>query len=309
MNAIIGDNGIITKAQEANVQNSIASLEEFLQLKYTENYEKMAEYKSKIEGLTNVCSDYFYIPSKEGIGGLRYVIDSDGHALYLIKKSGLPEDIKEGLIGGDAGEGTYTDYQSLNDVYGVTSNLKVYYCSKGADSMKGLAKESLDKDNPERTVFESTSSMGKNLQHYDTNGDGIINAEESKNVTELTITNDSGITSLSDLYNLTSLKELILDGTILNDLNGIDKCSQLNYVYFKNYSTDDIAIKDYSALNGVKNLTYLYFYNSSNKQIRDLCESIRDTDFAKLEYLRVMGYYDDFALEEKRHDMRYRVRR
>ena len=49
MNAIIGDNGIITRAQEANIQSSIASLEEFLQLKYTENYEEMSKYQSKIE--------------------------------------------------------------------------------------------------------------------------------------------------------------------------------------------------------------------------------------------------------------------
>ncbi len=290
MNAIIGDNGIITKAQEANIQNSIANLEEYLQLKYTENYEKMAGYKSKVEGLVNEFSDYFYIPINEGIGGLRYVVDKDGHALYLIKKSGLPDDIKESLIGGDAGEGTYTDYQNLNDVYGVTSNLKVYYCLGGVDSIKGLAKENLDNDNPLREVFDSNSEMSGTLSKagFDSNGDGKISAEEAKGVKKLTINSNSGISSLKDLYNMVGLKELTLDEVTINSLDGIENASSLFYIYLKN-----CTIGDYSGIGKLGGkLRYLYLYNTTDAEISKLCDStkgIANYDLPNLQYLAVVG--------------------
>ncbi len=292
MNAIIGDNGIITRAQEANIQSSIANLEEFLQLKYTENYEEMAQYKSKIEGLTNVCSDYFYIPSKEGVGGLRYVIDSDGHALYLIKKSGLPEEIRESLVGGDAGEGSYTDYQSLNDVYGITSNLKVYYCSGGTDSIKGLAKENLDEDNLKREVFKADSEMSGVLGIYDQNGDGIINAEEAKSVRDLTLGSDSGVNSLKDLYNLTSLRELTLDNLNLNNLSGIENCSNLVDIIFLNYGTGTSKIIDYSALCKLNKLEHLYLITSNDNQVNEVFNTINKIDFFNLQYLGVYNSGD-----------------
>jgi hypothetical protein len=95
--------GIITKAQDANFKTGMVALEEFLQQKYVENYESFDDDTSKIVQLQNLYSDYFYIPSNEGIGNLRYIVDSEGHALYLIKKSGLPDEIKSQLMGGEAG--------------------------------------------------------------------------------------------------------------------------------------------------------------------------------------------------------------
>ncbi len=302
LNAIIGDNGIITKAQEANVQNSIAMLEEYLQLKYTENYEEMAKYQSKIEGLTNVFSDYFYIPSQEGVGSLRYVIDSEGHALYLVKKSGLPEEIKESLIGGDAGEGSYADYQSLNDVYGVTSNLKVYYCSRGADSMKGLAKENLDNDNPKRVVFETDSSMLGVLKDYDNDGDGIITAEETKQVKKLTISSDAGITSLSDLYNLTNLQELTLEDLTLTNMDGVEFTSLLRYIFLKNCVVDN-----YNAIGKMgKKLQYLYFYDIDDNEMRKICDStkgIANYELGNLQYFAVVGNLNYICSVENRYDI------
>ena len=259
-----------------------------MQLKYTENYEEMTKYQSKIDGLTNVCSDYFYVPVEEGIGGLRYVIDSDGHALYLIKKSGLPEEIRESLVGGDAGAGGYGDYQSLNDVYGVTSNLKVYYCSGGVDSIRGLAKENLDNDNPNRVVFENGTGMSELLQDYDTDGDGKISAQETKSVTKFTVTENSEITSLKDLFNLANLKELTLDNINLSNLSGLENCANLYYLCFKNYGKGN-DIEDYASIKKLSNLQYLYLENSKDKQVKDIFTSMQNVDFTKLQYLGVYG--------------------
>ena len=154
LNATIGDNGIITQAQNATYMQSIAVLEEYFNNYYVEHYEEMSKKdESKVLTLTTLEPNWFYIPANEGVGGLRYIVDSEGHALYLIKKSGLPEDIRNQIKGGDAGEGKYSDYAGLNDVYGLTSDFKVYYCSNGADTIMGKTLEDLDADNPLREVF------------------------------------------------------------------------------------------------------------------------------------------------------------
>lgn len=292
-----GDNGIITQAQNATYMQSVAVLEEYLNNYYVEHYEEMNEEESKILTLTTLEPSWFYIPANEGIGGLRYVVDAEGHALYLIKKSGLPEDIKNQIRGGDAGEGTYTDYVNLNDVYGVTSDLQVYYCSEGTDTIMGITTDELNSDNPLREVFNSTnnSDLYNLLSDYDIadsegNKDGILTAEELKSVTKLTINSSSNITDFSAFYNLISLKELTIDGVNLNNLAGIENCPQLNYVYFKSST-----VADYSSLAGVKKLEYLYVYNVDDNELNKLCIGIKDAEFGSLEYLAVSGNTDEIS--------------
>ena len=291
LNAVIGDNGIITQAQNATYMQSVAVLEEYLNNYYVEHYEEMDGEESKVLTLTTLEPSWFYIPANEGIGGLRYIVDAEGHALYLIKKSGLPEDIKNQIRGGDAGEGTYTDYVNLNDVYGVTSDLQVYYCSEGTDTIMGITTDELNSDNPLREVFNSSnnSDLYNLLSDYDVtdsegNKDGILTAEELKSVTKLTINSSSNVTDFSAFYNLVSLKELTIDGINLNNLAGIENCPQLNYVYFKS-----TTVADYSSLANVRKLQYLYVYNIDDTELTKLCTGIQSAEFSNLEYLAVSG--------------------
>ena len=291
LNAVIGDNGIITQAQNATYMQSVAVLEEYLNNYYVEHYEEMKDEESKVQKLTTMEPSWFYIPANEGIGGLRYIVDAEGHALYLIKKSGLPEDIKNQIRGGDAGEGTYTDYVNLNDVYGVTSDLQVYYCSEGTDTIMGITTDELNSDNPLREVFNSTnnSALYNLLSDYDVadsegNKDGILTAEELKSVKQLTINSSSNVTDFSTFYNLVSLKELTIDGVNLNNLAGIENCPQLNYVYFKSST-----VADYSSLANVRKLQYLYVYNIDDSELTKLCTGIQSAEFSNLEYLAITG--------------------
>ncbi len=280
---------------DAKVKNGIAILEEFLQEKYVENYDELDKYESKVEGLSNLYSEYFYIPANENIGSLRYVIDSEGHALFLINKSGLPKEIRESLVGGEAGNKTYSDYQSLNDVYGVTKDLKVYYCSNGSDSIYGIGKNELDDDDKNREVFskEDNPEIYKLLEKYDGKGnvenkDGILSADEVKGPKDLTITKEDGINSLKDLYNLLNLQQLILDGVTLDNLDGVENVSLLNYIYFKNCN-----IGNYSAIGRMtRKLEYLYFYDVNNEEMEKACSKDRGIggkDFEKLQYFAVVG--------------------
>ena len=232
----------------------------------------------------NSTKGYFYKPE---VGILDYIVDSEGHALYLINKSHLPSEIRDALVGGDAGSGTYNDYASLNDVYGVTSDLKVYYSSGMGSELFGITRDKLDMDNPLRTVFESNGNgaMYSLLSDFDRDNDGEISAEEIKAIKGLTITSASSITSLSELYNLPNLSELIIDSKNLESLEGIQNAPLLNYVYFKTS-----RIGDYSALCGLENrLKYLYMFNIDDKELAQICGDIKSAKFSELAYMAFVG--------------------
>ena len=284
LNAVIGDNGIITQAQNATYMQSIAVLEEYLNNYYVEHYEEMEQTDNKAEALQKFSesSNWIWNPSKYGYGAVGYIIDSDGNMCYFINKEGLPEEIRSSLKGGDAGEGTYADYASYNDVYGVTANLKVYYSNSGKDSILGVSKDDLEKENPLREVFQAGSEMAKLITGKD---DTAVTIQDLKSVKTLTIDSTSGITNLSELYNLTSLQELNLKDLNLNSLEGIQNAVQLSYIKIEN-----CKINDYSSIAGVdRNLMYLYMINTTDEQVNLLCEAMKNTDFANLQYF---GLYD-----------------
>ncbi len=135
MNAIVGDNGVITNAMSAKQKQGMAVLEEFLQEKYVEHYDSMnseGNNKSPAENMIDIYSDWFY-----RAGSNYYVLkdytykDEEGNTksdlikIRLIRKKNLPIEIREALVGGDAKgldgkENSDYAYDNLKDVYGVT---------------------------------------------------------------------------------------------------------------------------------------------------------------------------------------------
>ena len=290
INAVIGDNGIITQAQNATYMQSVAVLEEYLNNFYVEHYEYFEKANNKAEALEQYSesSNWIWNPSKYGYGAIGYIVNEDGNACYLINKQALPEEIKNSLKGGDAGDGTYSDYARMNDVYGVTGNLEVYYCASGKDSILGISEDDLDRDDPLREVLPAGSSIAKLITGDSNKG---LTAEDIKSVKTLTIDSTSGVSNLEELYVLTSLEELILDGVNLENLNGISNAIQLYYVQFKNCTIDN-----YSNLGNVSKLKYLYFYYSTsfenpNNQIEILCSSDKGIANANLSNLQYFGIY------------------
>ena len=272
---LFGDNGIITRAQEATYMQSIATLEEFLNSYYVEHYDVMQDSESKVQALKNLEPDWFF-----GGAPLGYIVDSDGHVNFFINKEGLPDEIKSQIRGGDAGEKTYQDYASMNDVYGVTKDLRVYYCSKGKDTLLGTA--NTDLDNPVREVFEAGSSLAKLINRNDTDN---VTAEDLKNVKELTITPEDGITSFEEFYNFPSLERINFEGVTINSLNGLQNAIKINYIYFHNS-----VISDYSAIGKCKELKNLHMYMPNNEEVSKMCEGLKDAKLTKLEYLGLYGF-------------------
>ena len=289
LNATIGDNGIITQAQNATYMQSVAVLEEFLNNYYVEHYEEFSESANKAEALQKYSgsSEWIWNPSKNGYGAIGYVINKDGNACYFIQKEKLPDEIKNQIKGGNAGSGTYADYASMKDVYGITKDLKVYYSNN--DNIYGISKEELDLDDPNREVLPAGNSLSK-LITGDANKN--LTADNAKKISELVIDENSGVTDLSDLYVLTSLKKLDLSNVELENLDGMQNAVQLNEITIKNST-----IKNYKDLGKAKNLEKLYleysdtYTNAQNEVNKFLSieQGIGNLDFEKLAYLGIFG--------------------
>ena len=264
---------------EAKQKQGMAALEEYIQEYYISNFDDIDTVKNKVEQIKTKKNEWFYKIS-EG-----YIVDSEGHALYLFVKDNLPNEIKEQLVGGNAGEGTYRDYYNLNDVYGVTSELKVYYCSNGMESLAGIDKSELDMDSVSREIIDNQSNLGKLL--VGENSDEKITLSKIREVDKLTINENSGITDLQEFYKLTSLKELTLEnlkGDINFSLSGLENAVSLNYLYFKNCD-----LSNYGTMKDLTDLKYLYLEQSCDNEVSKIFTAMAGIDYNKLEYLGIYG--------------------
>ena len=290
LNATIGDNGIITQAQNATYMQSIAALEEYLQTEYVKYYDETENYTSKIELLSskigNLCLK----------DGTKNYITYDGKMYYLINKQALPDDVKNQLKGGDTTE--YLKYIRLQDVYGVTPDLKVYYCENGTDNALGtLDSTELDPNTPlkkinqdaemKSAITEALASVGVTVGE-----DGVTVGDVSKLKTVTIDGSKHNITSISGLSEISTLQNLELKDVKIDNLDGIEVCTKLNYILF-----DNCMINNYSNIANVLGLKYLYMYlppemseTDANTQVSNLSLGMKNAkDMNKLEYVGIFG--------------------
>ena len=293
LNATIGDNGIITQAQNATYLQDCAKLEEFLQSYYVSHFDTLPQdCNSKVEALqsNSESASWFWMPKNNKFGGLNYVVSSDGQMCYFIDKANFEAKSNSGITlkGGKAGKGTYKDYASFNDVYGVTSDLKVYYCSSGKDSILGIDSSQLDIDDKDREVFAAGSSFSKLIK----NGEKVT-VQDVKKVTTIDINGNSGV-SLTDLYNLTSLKKLTLTN-YEGSLEGIQNAVQIEEIMLKN-----CTITNYSALKELESkIKRMYLYSIDDNELNKFCSDLSSANFSSLENFGIVGdliYLDNMSV-------------
>ena len=289
LNATIGDNGIITQAQNATYMQSISALEEYLQTEYIKYYDESEDYTNKIELLSSKIGN---LCLKDGTKN--YVIYG-GKMYYLINKKSLPEELQNQLKGGDTTE--YSKYIRLMDVYGVTKDLKVFYSKDGSDSILGTASDlELDPNTP-LSKLNSNSEMKSAIEEILSNMGIEVDNERGitvgnvDGVNEITLDGaKNNITSLSGISELSKLKKVTLKNMKLSDLDGIQACTLLNYLYL--YNTE---IENYNYLAQSLNLQSLYinFENSKfdcNNQIVKLGEGLKNSEISKLNKFGIFGF-------------------
>lgn len=301
---LFGENGIITNAQNANMLSGMAVLEEFLQEKYVENYDiesSSSGVVSKIDVLRIKYPEWFYQPTN--VTGLTYILNK-GNVYYLIQKDELPKDIGEQLVGGNAGDKTYASYSAFQDVYGVTSDLKVYYCSDGLLSAIGKIEEL--KDNPNRVAINSSSGLASYLRDefewVKTDESGNLLAENLDSIRNLTL-NSTTMDNLSDIYNFSSLEKLEIINATISSLKGIGTSSLLNEIYIENSTVGDLEtvgdapnllkvtaknsmIDNFSGLSNSKSLESLMIDNSADSEVAaKIGNGLKNSKITTLHYL------------------------
>ena len=291
LNAVIGENGIITQAQKATYMQGIVALEEYLQTEYVKYYNEAENYTSKVELLASKMNN---LCLKDGT---RNYIIYNGKMYYLLNKEGLPNELKNQLRGGDTTE--REKYIRLIDVYGITSDLKVYYCENGTDTVLGTIEDkNVDPNIPVQKLnndVEMKKAITEALAEQ-----GIIVGEEGittgnvASIKELELDGSKyNIKSLSALSELNALQKLELKDINVSNLEGVDGCPVLQYIFFEN-----CKIENYEHIIKVLGLKYLYEYlpperseEECNREIENLSIAMEKADnLNKLEYVGIYGY-------------------
>ena len=290
----------------AKQKQGMAALEEWLQQKYVEYFDDSDQYVNKVELLSSKLTDLLLTNSSSR----KYII-YNGKTHYLLNKKFLPNEIKEQLVGGDTN--TPEDFVKLIDVYGITTDLKVYYIDTLNNIQYGnMNVEDVNPDLP-MPKLNSDSIMGGIIKEA-LKSTGVT-IDESKGITidnvskisSLTIDGEKNkVTSLDALSELLNLQELTLKNLTLENLNGIETLGMLNYIYL-----DNCKITDYSKMANVLKLKYLFFYFPSsmntadaNVQITNFREGMKNaTRIDGLEYLYILGNNTDiFWFKDMKND-------
>ena len=308
LNATIGDNGIITQAQNATYLQSCSALSDFLNQKYIDDEldnivanNDDGTTKSSVEKLYDNYSDWFF---KEGSNN--YVIkeyttkDSEGNSsigfikLRLIRKNNLPEEIKKQIVGGEANNDDTASYEQLKDVYGVTGDLQVYYCADGIESSIGAnyaSSASSDSYDGTKTIYSSSSDLSKAIASTFGKEAKDMSMQDLRTINELNISNDSGMTDLSALKDLPNLQTITLNN-YQGSLNGIQKAYKLTSIYFNN--SKKIQNIDYTGLEKVTGLQEIRFYNPNDIEVEKMCNTMKNTNYTKLKRIFIYGTWNEY---------------
>ena len=257
---------------------SIAILEEYLNSYYVEHYDQMSTAESKVVALLGLEPTWFYHPK------LNYVVDSDGVAHYFLIPENLPSEISSQIKDGK-GNKEYRDYINCNDVYGVTSDLKVYYCKDGKDSIMGVSSEELDLDSPTRVIFAANSNWAKLISGK---ADTEIQAQNIKSVTSVSIDENSGITDLSEIYNIVGLKKLEISNIEIS-LSGIENLGNLEEIYLRN-----CKITDATAISSCDKLKNISLINETQESVKNVLDNMKENDYSNLKRLEIYADSDSY---------------
>ena len=285
LNAIVGDNGIITNAQNANMKSGMASLEEYLQEKYVEYYEDAEKYASKIDLLSAKMPNLLFKN-----GSKNYFL-YENNVYYLINKASLPEEVRKGLIGGNSSE--LIAVKNLYDVYGVNPDLTVYYIDKSSGTTYGnINLLPLDKNTRAQQVISGDTGVKAFVEDefarlgIEVDPEKGITMGNTASIQELTIDGSiRTINSISSVADLTSLKKLTLKDLNIQDLNGLENCLLLEYIFFDNCTISNIS-SGFNSLSSLVKLKTLYMYLPStisqdiaNNQVLGLTNGLHDAKY------------------------------
>ena len=265
LNAVIGENGIITQAQNAKIATAVGSFNEYMQSWFFNK--KMEDEGYNIEDL--------YVSA--GWLERKLDIDDEGNAyyVYIIDKSKVTDE--EILKYMQAGDG---DPYSLQDVYGINSDFSIWYKDSFGNLINSQIKVLAIDDNTEVNFTNPALSQAiSNSVGVDKDN---VTIGDLKNVTTLKLNydgTDNDIKNLNDLYYLPSLANLHIYNLTLDNIDGLKYCTKINTL-----EINKCNIKDFNGLKYSTSLRILRIYGNrtvagwgiSNENVDKFFEAIKD---------------------------------
>jgi len=246
LNALVGDNGVITNAMDAKMMSGLATLQE--------DVEYLRVKKMQNADIETVQVIDFSVEDYPSTGFLHRVTYGSGetYVFDLNYIDRVNEELKKSLVGGYGVNGTI--YQ-LKDVYGINSDFTVWYRDSdgkmyGTDSIKEVAIDPGTKVNMSVGLMESMGLTTETATVGATRGKNNIEIDGSKMTTKITNLND-----LSLMPNLTWLK---LKDLTLDDIDGLQYLTQLQKITF-----DNTTVTNLDGLKHANQVTGFYLINGS----------------------------------------------
>lgn len=255
---LTGNNGILTRANDAKIETVVSTVKENLQL---EQIEKTMDNK-KLTPETLLAEKKVKRTIQQGNDGNYYIY-------YILKENSV-----EGMQG--LGKKNTT---SLKDVFLIDDDLNVKYIASNGKEYG---------DNINNKILEDETEIrfaNKAFSEYISKISGVTEEKMKfkwmKNQISLTI-NDPAIDSLEDLVFFPNLETLKLNNLTLDNLQGISNCAKLNH-----YEVNNSNIKNNDEISTLSNLKkYIDYCNINENNIKCL-------ENLNLTYLRLYNYNDD----------------
>lgn len=233
INAVVGENGIISRAQDAVFMQSIAYLQEQMNYDHVNKYanDELATLEAYIR---DGWVERILTSGDEGTINIKYVF----------KKENLDQEWQNNMTGG---EGVAAQ---LEDVYGVNSNLMVWYIGPDGRAY-GAVPEDLQLDENEHIEFANEQFKTSISNVTGIPADQIL-VSDIQDIRTLVL-NSSELKNLDDLYYFPNLKTLTLSNLQLENVNGLVYTTRLNSLTINGTT----RIQDWSGTSGLTSLTYL----------------------------------------------------
>lgn len=251
---LTGDNGILTRANDAKIETAVATVKEAIKLEQVEKSIDSEEVNPE-----TLLAD----------GKLQRTVQQEDDGNYYMYYA-LKENAYDGMQG--LGKGNITD---LKDVFLIDDDLNVkYIASNGKEYGDNINSKILE----DETIIRFSSPEFAEYIRKISGADSVdkIEFQWMKNLARLTI-NDSSIDNLQDLIFFPNLNYLGLNGLNLTSLDGIENCKKINTIEISNCA----EIKDWRQL---EKMQALKTFNVSFKlnEFDDLINSLRNIDIKSL---------------------------
>lgn len=323
---VFSENSAITSAQKAKYQNSITQIEQGLNEFYVQNYieidaKNLGDFKEDTP-ITKARALAYYLEDTLGAdnifktalpNGMNYTyhkfdndkyayVSSEGLIFYMLS----PEKLKKfdplltvfDLEEPDSRKGT----DDIDNIYGVTADLRVFIIEKDLDHLIGITKEELSTYDLNSVIYKYGSDWAKILGEESdvTYQTGQTKKNLKLNFKSTPVDTNFDLSGIGELKNLTNLN---LINCNVKNIKGIKESAEsLKYLYI-----EKSTIESFEGLESLTNLEELFLCDITQSQFNLIIGQIAKGNLSHLKKigLGVSGVWGNDAYNNVTYEYYY----